>query len=523
MDFQEFVQTLPENLSKLIIPLHEAILERGCKYRLNEKGDIKEILYSMRDLRIRIEPKEVYIKSEYDIRAFINLYQQTDNEYEKELLFNGVKSCSYCINDKCTTFLMGKHRTIEFGDRKKKLCGPYRHNIKIPIKEQSIPICLKVVNMVFEYTYPYMHKDIFYKNEVTYNLTVKEEFYIVGYIAWHNSLSKSDEELVSSVLSKDSDGKRKIDALLEAIGQADDKKYIGAIDKFVDGNHYEFIFGVATDKKPETLPEDVVCRKIRSGEWAVYNSSAGDYKSIWREFTKNFYNKEHKGYDTSRIPFEYYDENGRFYDVHIPVDADMPADSSRTVVMHYMPDTILAGFSEYAEHDYPLYRDLPFNPKDRLIEAFPHADKIIELDTHAIFGKPIRHDWGVAVDELTTVPEDIGRIELKGGYWLLEGRKHFNGGWCEYPFGRPMNFRMDVDDAHHPRAWLVFQYVGARGGYTELGNPANFTGKKKMNWLNFSPSALSASLKHLRKASLLMKKKGPFILCLKTRKKELIL
>lgn len=168
-----------------------------------------------------------------------------------------------------------------------------------------------------------------YKNEVTYKIVEKENFYLVGYMTRHNSLSKSDEELVKSVLTDEV----KRNALKSAAGKESetDLQYIGAIDKFIDGNTYEFLFGVMTGSKPASLPEGVVCRKINAGEWAIYNSTADDYKSIWKHFSSNFYNTEHKGYDRSRIPFEYYDKNGRLYDVHIPVDADCPADSGKYI------------------------------------------------------------------------------------------------------------------------------------------------------------------------------------------------
>jgi hypothetical protein len=270
--------------------------------------------------------------------------------------------------------------------RGKKLCGPYRHWISIKVTEESLPSCLEIVEMMFEYTYPHMHIDLFHTNEVTYTVSGLGEFFIVGYMARHNVLSNDDSKLVEAVLEKRVDGKRRIDSLLEATGQADTGHYVGAIEKFVNGSNYEFIFGIVVDKKPECLPEGGVCRKIKSGEWAVYNSSAKEYRSIWKHFSEKFFEIEGKGYDTSRIPFEYYDENSNLYDVHIPVDSDMPADSAKTVTMHYLPTLRVAGFPMMGETDHPLYEDYPFDVDKRMNEAFPFADRFVGMALHAHFG-----------------------------------------------------------------------------------------------------------------------------------------
>jgi hypothetical protein len=91
-------------------------------------------------------------------------------------------------------------------------------------------------------------------------------------MARHNSISKSDEELVKSVLADEA----KRNALYTAAGKENETGhvYISAIDKFMDGNTYEFLFGIMTASKAETLPEGVICRRINAGEWVVYKLRA---------------------------------------------------------------------------------------------------------------------------------------------------------------------------------------------------------------------------------------------------------
>ena len=475
MNSSEFLATLPQEQALLVGELHRVALSHNCTYRAIENGDEKTIQYSLRGFRAVVNGQAVSCAGEYDIRAFLKLYRETTDEKTKELLFGAAESCSYCINDKCTTLLMAKNRTIEWNGQRKKLCGPYRHRLDIPVTEDTIGACVSIAEMMFDYTYPYMHVDLFYENQVTCTTVAKDEFYIVGYMARHHSLSKSDDELVKSVLAD----KSRLDALYAATGQTDSGTYVGAIDKFANGNDYEFIFGIITDRKPEALPDKAVCRKIRGGEWAVYNSSAHDYKSIWREFSANYYSNEKKGYDIARIPFECYDREGKFFDVHIPVDADMPADSAKTVIMQYFPQLRVAGFPTIGETDHPLHVDYGFDTEKRLAEAFPFADRLVGTNLHAFFGKPIRHGVFYAYDDLTPVPNDMPRTNLKAGWFLVEGRKHFNGGVSDYPFDRPMNFSTKVDDMHHPGLWLDLRYPKARGGYTELGNPAQIMGNRR--------------------------------------------
>lgn len=488
MDYSDLARILPQHIAALVSPLHETALGFGCSFRIDGEDNDITLAYSVRNFKINIKNGMVSISGEYDPRAFYDLYRRTCSDKVKQLLFESAEPCSLCINDKCTTFLMAKNRTIEYAGRKKKLCGPYRHHLSIDVDTDSMQACRDIARMMFEYTYPHMHCDVFYKNEVTYSVQNKESFYLAGYMARHNSLSKSDEELVRSVLSDD---KRlaELNSVCDGLPE-----YIGAIDKFIDGNTYEFLFGIKTARKPETLPEGMICRKINAGEWAVYNSSAGDYKSIWKHFTADFYKAEHKGYDRSRIPFEYYSKDGNFYDVCIPVDADCPADNGKSVRMIEIPVMRAAGFSWYNEADHPQGGDYNFDIVQRIKEAFPHADRLYGICTHSFFGKPMRHGCFYMYDDLEDVPEHISKCDFPGGRWLIESYHHFNGGVCDYPFGRPMNFKTKVDDMHHPGPWIDINYLGARGGYIELGNPAMIKGRRIYETVGLTPRRIAGKL-----------------------------
>lgn len=477
--FNELTQSLTPKIVSLITPLHNIAMKKDCKYRIDKSGADTTIVYSTRNFKIIINSEAVSFEGEYDIRAFMKLYRETDTKTVQELLFNSAHSCCYCIDDKCTTLLMAKQRTIELDGETKKLCGPYRHYLRINVTEATLSACITIANMMFKYaySYPIKHTDLFDKNEVTYTLVEKNEFYIVGYMQRHSQISPSDEDFISLVLQKNDNGERKIDNILEAVDQSDSGKYIGAIDNFINGVLYDFIFGIITDKKPEKLPDGAIFRKVRNGEWAVYNSSANDYKSIWRHYTNDFYKIEHIGFDKARIPYEYYDENGKFSDVHIPVDADMTANSSLVGRLDHMPNVKLAGFGNYSESDYSLFKDHPFNEIEEITKLFPLADKLVRVWIHSRFGKPLFGFEGVIVDDYTVLPDDIEFYEMKGGYWRSLGYRHFNGGTADWDstFNVKLDSKVTFDDCQHPRGFNEYVY-NARGGYVEIGIPARVVG-----------------------------------------------
>ena len=494
--FNELVQTLPPQVVSLIQPLHDIALQIDCRHRIDEDETGKTIVYSARNFKVHVKDQSVSFEGDYDNRAFLKLYRETDSKAIQALLFHAAEPCCYCINDKCTTFLMAKQRTLTLDGKTKKVCAWNRHHLTINVTPETLDACVAIAAMMFEYAYPFpiKHADLFYQNEVTYTMAEKDAFYIIGYLQRHSQISPSDEDFVASLLRKGDDGARKIDGLLQAVGQADNGKYVGATDNFINGVLYDFLFGVLTDQKPATLPEGAICRKVRSGEWAVYNSSAGDYKSIWKHYTERFYDAEHKGFDRARIPFEYYDANGKFYDVHIPVDVDMPADSGRVITLQHMPNTLLAGYSSYGEADHPLYQDdRPFVTQDKLRELFPLADKVVRAWVHALFGKPIRNIEGVIVDDYTPIPDGLERIELKGGYWRLAGRRHFNGGGEDWPFDVQLDSRVSLNVCQHPRAFNSYEY-NARGGYTEIGVPMRIQGMPTYEAVELPPQRVIGKL-----------------------------
>lgn len=180
MEHKTFIESLPENTAALIIPLHQIATENGCRFRMDQDGDTVTLTYSARNFKIKLQNGSVSFSGEYDPRAFYKLYSETVNDKVNELLFNASEACSLCINDKCTTFLMADKRTIKWNGNTKKLCGPYRHHLSIDVSEDKLDACVSVAGMMFEYTLPHMHTDVFYKNEVTYHVVKKESFFLVG-------------------------------------------------------------------------------------------------------------------------------------------------------------------------------------------------------------------------------------------------------------------------------------------------------------------------------------------------------
>lgn len=369
--------------------------------------------------------------------------------------------------------------------------------MSIDVTEPTLSACISIVNMMFEHTYnyPIKHTNLFYENEVTYRIVEKSCFYIVGYMQKHSQLSPSDEEFISSVMQKNEKGERRIDSIIEAVGETDNVTYVGAIENFINGVLYDFIFGIKSEKKPVKLPDGAVCWKVRGGEWAVYNSSASDYKSIWRHFTDNFYNVEHKGFDKTRIPFEYYDEDCKFSDVHIPIDEDMTAESSRISRVQHMPNVKLVGFGNYAESDYPLYKDRSFKEDEEILKLFPLSDKFLRVWIHSLFGKPLYCFEGVAIDDYTVVPNGVEAYEMKGGYWKCLGYRHFNGGSIDWEsaYNVKIDSKLPLIDNQHPRGFNEYVY-NARGGYVEIGIPMRITGKHTFEVIELPPQRVIGKL-----------------------------
>jgi hypothetical protein len=214
--------------------------------------------------------------------------------------------------------------------------------------------------------------------------------------------------------------------------------------------------------------------RIGAGDYAVYNSSAGDYKSIWQHFKDKFFDAEQKGYDTSRLPFEFLDGEGRFYDVSIPVAAGLPKDNGMRIRVIKTPDTQIAGFLDYAETDYPLYKGVP-NINDKLRELFPSAGQYILASIHAMPGQPIFGEYGVEVDRLDVIPEGVEVMTIRGGYWHAVSYPYPVPG--DFIFEAPYETPYSLDCLNHPRAWVEISYDG-RGAYTDVYSPIRPMGRR---------------------------------------------
>jgi predicted transcriptional regulator YdeE len=312
---------------------------------------------------------------------------------------------------------------------------------------------------------------------VTHTVAHREPLRVIGYLHVQNAFSVPTEAFVENCLAAREDGVRPVDDLLRSAARADSGEYVGVTLNFVDGANYEYLFGITCDRFPDKLPEDAMRVKIGGGDWAVYNSSANEYPSIWKAFTDHFYEQEQMGYDLSRVPFEIYGAEGQFRDVHIPVDADCAKDSAKFIRLVHTPDITAAGFKIYSEHDYPLYQELDFDPRERLLELFPLAERVICGSKHADLGKPISETYAVETDRLSVVPEDIDSFMIRGGYWHLEGRQHFNGGSCGWPIGDvPGKPTVEIVDLAHPRHFVEYRYR-SRGGHSEIAVPVRVQGE----------------------------------------------
>lgn len=462
-------------MDEMMRTLHEVACSCGCGFCETEQG----IAYSARHLQITRAEGGLRLSGQYDLREFLRFYREEASEAERALLFAAASPCSHCISDKCTTLLMAPKRTIEFQGQTKKLCGPFRHGLSIEVGPDNLDACARILRMMLAGLKPFMHCAAPLRNDVSYRLAEEGAFYLLGFLLRHTPVSPTDEEFLRGLLAS---GK---------LPRAE--TYVGAIDNFMDGAHYEFLFGVRLTEKPDSVPEGMVLRKIRAGEWAVYNSSARDYPSIWRHFTASLYDLEKKGYDRARIPFEYYDADGNWSDVHIPVDADEPKDAGRVVTLQWLPNMVLAGFMNFAECDHPEYVERDFDGLERVRTLFPDRQMQVRASIHQLFGKPLRGIEGVPIDDFTPLPEGVELHEMQGGLWRLSKYRHFNGEYEDWPFDVELDARMPLNTCQHPRAFNQYIFP-ARGGYSEIGVPMRPGGESEFVEVEVAPFPVYAKL-----------------------------
>lgn len=465
---EKLVDELPEGSREVVSSLHAALVAHGCTHKVEpgEADGSYRIRYSGMNCDVRVGDEGVNLFITYDIRAFLDFYRNQADEATKALLFEAAIPCCFCISDKCTTLLTD--RRIRFGSKVKQLCGPYRHSLDLPVTGANVGLMGPVIEMAFRYCTLEMHCDVFYQNEVTYRVEDRRAFYVVGYRHLSTLLSVRTEDFIQQCYAQDENGSSRVDALRELLGQPGGR-IVGVTKDFVDGLHYAYVLGVACDERhlPDALPTGVEVVRIGAGDYAVYNSSAGDTKSIWQHFKDRFFDAEQKGYDTARLPFEFLDDEGRVYDVSIPVAAGLPKDSGVRIRVIKTPDIPIAGFLQYAETDYPLHVDVP-NVREKLRELFPSAGRYITASTHAMPGQPLSERYGVEVDKLDVIPEGVEVMTLRGGYWHSVSYPYPVPG--DYVFEAPYETQHAIDSVNHPREFVWMEYDG-RGAYSEVYSP----------------------------------------------------
>ena len=479
--------------------IHDIALAHGCAHRtVTTPGDGAEgsktvTKYSLRGLTVIDESGVVHVGINTPFIGLKSLFDTTDDPVIHELLFDSVRVCTHCSSPNCTTLLMAPARTLTLHGQRKKACSMWGQRIILPVNDDNLPACGKIVEQFLSDAEAKAegHADL-QENAVTYTIVPKDECYIAGYRHRHTPISAKDEDVVTALLPK-------MPELCAALGVPDGGPYAGATADFINGSQYDFIFGVLLDSKPDAarLPEGVVVRKIRAGEWAVYNSSRSQYPSIWRHYTDSFYELEHRGWDASRMPFELYDTDGNWRDVHIPVDADAPADAGKVELWEYRPDFAVAGWERVGEEDHPDWFDNT-SIETRLQELLKTPGTArFGSNLHQYYGKPMRFGSFMIVDDTLDIPEDFMRSTIKGGLWRINSNRHFNGGSGEgcydmdAPYKQPFEKQSVCLD--HPRVFAT-KYYDARGGYDETWIPMRLRGKLVYECIELPPLKVFAKL-----------------------------
>ncbi len=471
LSFEAVTTGLSEEARRVVSQLHAVALHNGCRFRV-DRGDAEgryALTYSGMSYAVNVDGSAITLSTEYDIRAFLHFYRNTSDPTARELLFHAAVPCEYCINDKCTTLVSGANRTITLWSeaegicQEKKLCGPYRHFLRIgPVTPDNLESVRTIAEMAFRYCTPEMHADILRVNKVSYRTGEVPGATVIGYKHAVSCFGMQVEHFMRECLVEDGCGRTKMDLLFGLVGQDRGEQYIGVTTQYVNSACYQFFFGIACepDAVPAALPEGVATFRIQPGEYAVYTSSAGDYRSVWQHFNDSFYPAEHKGYDLRRVFFEHYDRAGRLGDVCIPVSAEMPHGSGRFTRAIFTPDTKVAGVLSCNEKDHPLYQEVA-GVRERLLRDFPHAERTVDGSIHSRPGWPMVDFIGVEVDQLDAVPEGLDIITIRGGWWNLVAHAYPRRG--EFEIGAPAyRPRFQTSGLSHPRAFLRVPLHGQR-------------------------------------------------------------
>ncbi len=467
---------LSEPQRDIVSRIHAAAVAHGCRCRADQgaaQGDWT-FVYSAMGLTVTVASGSVRVNVQYDLRALLDFYRHQADDVTRRLLFEAAIPCCFCIDDKCTTLLTD--RTIVLGDRRKQLCGPYRHRLDIPVDEATVSSMGPILDMAFHYCTPEMHSDLFNVDRVTYRVEERPAFCVVGYPHRSTMLSVKTEDFIAACFRSGDERAAKLQALLELIPGRRDAAPVGVTKDFVDGLDYTYVLGVACepDRVPAALPEGVEVVPVGAGAYAIYNSSAGDYRSVWRHFKDAFYEAEHQGYDPARLPFEWFGEDGRFRDVSIPVAPEMPKDSGIRRRVLRTPDIEIAGYLDWSEADFPLCEHV-WDPAGKVRAAFPDAPRYYCASVHAKPGQPIHGKFGVDVDQTDVVPEGLRRMTIRGGYWHATGYAYPVSG--EYEFEAHYEPARPLDCLNHPRDFVEVEYNG-RGAYSEILVPVRVPGQR---------------------------------------------
>ena len=447
--------------------------------------------YSLRALTVTEENGETRAVIKTPFVGLKRLFIETDDQTVRELLFNSIRECTHCISDKCTSLLMAPARTLSLGGRSKKSCSMWGQWVSMPVNGANLTSCIRIIDRFLSEAEAAgeSHADVC-KNDITYHIASKGGFYVAGYRHKHTAISAGDDEVVESLLPK-------MPELCASLGVSDDGRYVGATADFINGSQYDFIFGVMLDSKPDAaaLPEGAAVRRIRAGEWAVYNSSLADYPSVWRHYADHFYELEKRGWDSSRIPFEIYGRDGGWRDLHIPVDAGAPADAGKVALWEYRPDFEVAGWERVGEEDHPDWFDnAGVEKRVRELQKTPGAEWF-GYSLHQYYGKPMRFSSFIVVNDTLDIPGDFMRRNIKGGLWRINAWRHFNGGsgegcWdMDEPYKQPFEKQSLCLD--HPRVFATKCY-DARGGYDETWIPMRFRGEYTFEILSLPPMRMYA-------------------------------